>query len=116
MPIVFIARAAAPMLPGCEGRSRTTRIRDSGPPAFILESRVQQHRSFRFPDEKMHPMLGIAVRAARRAGAIINRAARDVELLPVTRKRHNDFVTEVDKAAEQAAIAVTRRGYPRQAN
>src|SRR6267378_4216175 len=104
MPIVFMARAAAPMLPGCEGRSRTTRIRDSGPPAFILESGVQQRRSFQFPDEKMHPMLGIAVRAARRAGAIINRATRDVELLPVTRKRHNDFVTEVDKAAERAVI------------
>ncbi|TMG93669.1 MAG: hypothetical protein E6H72_04390, partial [Betaproteobacteria bacterium] len=62
-------------MPGCEGRSRTTRIRDSGPPAFILESRVRRHRSFEIPDERMHPMLGIAVRAARRAGAIINRAA-----------------------------------------
>src|SRR2546430_3954204 len=112
MPIVFMARAAAPMLPGCEGRSRTTRIRDSGPPAFILESGVQQRRSFEFPDEKMHPMLGIAVRAARRAGAIINRAARDVELLQVTRKRHNDFVTEVDKAAERAVIEILHRAYP----
>ncbi len=60
----------------------------------------------------MHPMLGIAVRAARRAGAIINRAERDVELLPVTRKRHNDFVTEVDKAAEQAVIEILHRAYP----
>jgi|SRR5579864_1089989 len=60
----------------------------------------------------MHPMLGIAVRAARRAGAIINRAARDVEMLAVTRKRHNDFVTEVDKAAEQAVIDALRRAYP----
>jgi myo-inositol-1(or 4)-monophosphatase len=60
----------------------------------------------------MHPMLGIAVRAARRAGAIINRAARDVEVLSVTRKRHNDFVTEVDKAAEQAIIEILRRAYP----
>src|SRR5213592_1936450 len=112
MPMVFMARAAAPTLPGCEGRSRTTRIRDSGPPVFILESGVQQRRSFEFPDEKMHPMLGIAVRAARRAGAIINRAARDVELLPVTRKRHNDFVTEVDKAAERAVIEILHRAYP----
>src|SRR6058998_435147 len=112
MPMVFMARAAAPMLPGCEGRSRTTRIRDSGPPPFILESGVQQRRSFEFPDEKMHPMLGIAVRPARRAGAIINRAARDVDLLPVTRKRHNDFVTEVDKAAEQAVIEILHRAYP----
>jgi myo-inositol-1(or 4)-monophosphatase len=60
----------------------------------------------------MHPMLGIAVRAARRAAGIINRAARDVELLAVTRKRHNDFVTEVDHAAEQAVIEVLRRAYP----
>ncbi len=60
----------------------------------------------------MHPMLGIAVRAARRAGAIINRAARDVDLMPVTRKRHNDFVTEVDQTAERAIIEVLHRAYP----
>jgi len=60
----------------------------------------------------MHPMLGIAVRAARRAASIINRAARDVELLSVTRKRHNDFVTEVDHAAERAVIEVLHRAYP----
>jgi myo-inositol-1(or 4)-monophosphatase len=60
----------------------------------------------------MHPMLGIAVRAARRAGAIINRAARDIDVLSVTRKRHNDFVTEVDKAAEQAIIEILHRAYP----
>jgi myo-inositol-1(or 4)-monophosphatase len=60
----------------------------------------------------MHPMLGIAVRAARRAGAIINRAARDVDLLSVTRKRHNDFVTEVDRAAEAAVIEILHRAYP----
>ena len=60
----------------------------------------------------MHPMLGIAVRAARRAGAIINRAARDIDVLSVTRKRHNDFVTEVDKSAEQAIIEILHRAYP----
>jgi myo-inositol-1(or 4)-monophosphatase len=63
----------------------------------------------------MHPMLNIAVKAARRAGAIINRAARDVDVLAVVRKRHNDFVTEVDKAAEQAIIEVLRRAYPEHA-
>jgi len=60
----------------------------------------------------MHPMLGIAVRAARRAGSIINRASRDVSLMTVTRKRHNDFVTEVDKAAEQAIIEILLRAFP----
>jgi myo-inositol-1(or 4)-monophosphatase len=63
----------------------------------------------------MHPMLTIAVKAARRAGAIINRASRDVDVLAVVRKRHNDFVTEVDKAAEQAIIEVLRRAYPEHA-
>jgi len=60
----------------------------------------------------MHPMLGIAVKAARRAGAIINRATRDLDLIAVTRKRHNDFVTEVDRAAEAAVIEVLHRAYP----
>ena len=57
-------------------------------------------------------MLTTAVKAARRAGAIINRAARDVEMLLVTRKRHNDFVTDVDKSAEQAIIEVLQKSYP----
>ena len=60
----------------------------------------------------MYPMLTTAVKAARRAGAIINRAARDIEMLSVTRKRHNDFVTDVDKGAEQAIIEVIQRSYP----
>src|SRR5216683_1629945 len=93
-------------------RGRTTRTGGDGLPPFILESGASQHRSFHFQGSAMHPMLGIAVRAARRAGAIINRAARDVDLMPVTRKRHNDFVTEVDKAAERAIIEVLQRAYP----
>jgi myo-inositol-1(or 4)-monophosphatase len=60
----------------------------------------------------MHPMLTIAVKAARRAGAIINRAALDAGSLEITRKRHNDFVTEVDHAAESAIIEIIRRAYP----
>src|SRR6266581_3772898 len=51
-------------------------------------------------------------KSARQDGANINRAARDVDLMPVTRKRHNDFVTEVDKAAERAIIEVLQRAYP----
>jgi myo-inositol-1(or 4)-monophosphatase len=62
--------------------------------------------------DNMHPTLGIAVKAARRAGAIINRAARDIEGVTVSKKRHNDFVTEVDKAAEQAIIDILSKAYP----
>ncbi|MGY8525147.1 inositol monophosphatase family protein [Paracidovorax citrulli] len=60
----------------------------------------------------MHPMLNIAVKAARKAGSIINRASMDVDLLRVTRKQHNDFVTEVDRSAEAAIIEIIRTAYP----
>ena len=46
--------------------------------------------------QALHPMLNIAVKAARAAGAIINRAALDIDLLKVNTKSPNDFVTEVD--------------------
>jgi myo-inositol-1(or 4)-monophosphatase len=59
----------------------------------------------------MHPMLNIAVKAARRAGAVINRAALEGGL-EVRAKNRNDFVTQVDRAAEQAVIDVIRRAYP----
>jgi myo-inositol-1(or 4)-monophosphatase len=60
----------------------------------------------------MHPMLNIAVRAARRAGSIINRAALGGEALEVKSKRANDFVTQVDRAAEEAIMDVVRKAYP----
>src|SRR5580765_7385712 len=58
------------------------------------------------------PMLNTAIKAARRAGTIINRASFDVSLLKITRKQHNDFVTEVDKAAEDTIIEVLKSAYP----
>ena len=60
----------------------------------------------------MHPMLNIAVKAARRAGSIINRAALDRTKLEIHSKRANDFVTQVDKAAEAAIIDIIRQAYP----
>lgn len=60
----------------------------------------------------MHPMLNIAVKAARRAGQIINRAALDLDLIQVSKKQHNDFVTEVDKASEAAIIDTLKTAYP----
>jgi myo-inositol-1(or 4)-monophosphatase len=60
----------------------------------------------------MHPLLNIAVRAARRAGSIINRAALDGGGLEVRSKRMNDFVTKVDHAAEEAIIEIVRKAYP----
>ena len=60
----------------------------------------------------MHPMLNIAVKAARRAGSIINRAALDRTRLEIRAKHANDFVTQVDKAAEAAVIDIIRLAYP----
>jgi len=62
--------------------------------------------------QSIHPMLNIAIKAARTAGAIINRASLDVDLLQVTAKSTNDFVTEVDQAAEQAIIETLLTAYP----
>lgn len=60
----------------------------------------------------LHPMLNIAIKAARRAGSIISRAARDIDALTVTTKKPADFVTEIDKAAEDAVIEVLKKAYP----
>lgn len=62
--------------------------------------------------QALHPMLNIAVKAARAAGSIINRAALDLEVLKVGSKGPNDFVSEVDQAAEQAIIDVLLEAYP----
>ena len=60
----------------------------------------------------MHPMLNIAVKAARRAGAIINRASQDIGTLTIKSKNYNDFVSEVDVAAERAIIDTLKDTYP----
>jgi myo-inositol-1(or 4)-monophosphatase len=60
----------------------------------------------------MHPMLTIAIKAAREAGRIINRASQDVGALKIQSKTFNDFVSEVDRSAEQAIIDTIRDAYP----
>lgn len=60
----------------------------------------------------MHPMLTTAVRAARRAGDLINRALYRVADLSVTAKTRHDYVTEVDRAAEREIVEIIRKAYP----
>jgi myo-inositol-1(or 4)-monophosphatase len=60
----------------------------------------------------MHPMVNIAVRAARRAGSIISRASDNLDILTVRHKSLNDLVSEVDRAAEDAIIQTIRNAYP----
>ncbi|MGH8667393.1 MAG: inositol monophosphatase family protein [Burkholderiales bacterium] len=60
----------------------------------------------------MHPMLNTAVKAARRAGGVINRATRNLDVLTVRAKGANDFVSEVDQEAERAIVETLRGAYP----
>ncbi len=60
----------------------------------------------------MHPTLTIAVKAARRAGNVINRGARDLDLLTVTSKGPKDFVSEVDREAERQIVETLLGAYP----
>ncbi len=60
----------------------------------------------------MHPLLNIAVRAARNAGTIISRSVERIDSLTIDTKAQNDFVTEVDRLAEQEIIQVIRKSYP----
>jgi myo-inositol-1(or 4)-monophosphatase len=57
-------------------------------------------------------MLNIAVRAARKAGSVINRATLDGAGYEVRAKQQNDFVTRVDHAAEEAILEIVRKAYP----
>lgn len=63
----------------------------------------------------LHPMLNVAIKAARAAGAIINRASLDLDIIKVGAKAYNDFVTEVDHAAEAVIIKTLLEAYPQHA-
>lgn len=60
----------------------------------------------------MQPMLRIAIKAARAAGKIIDRAFRDIDVLPVEKKAANDFVTAIDRASEKAVINEIKTAHP----
>lgn len=60
----------------------------------------------------MHPMLNIAVRAARVAGTIISRGFENQTDLMIQAKGDNDYVTRIDKEAEQAIISKIKQSFP----
>ena len=60
----------------------------------------------------MQPLLNIAIRAARRAGEIIVRGMNRLHRIDVQRKGQNDFVSEIDLAAERDIIETIRKHYP----
>ncbi len=60
----------------------------------------------------MHPMLNIAIRAARAAGDSIVREMDRVSDISIDIKGKNDFVTEVDRQAEHIIIETIKKAYP----
>ena len=60
----------------------------------------------------MHPILNVAIKAARRGGQVINRASLGQDRLNISAKQRNDYVTEIDRAAEAAIIETIREAYP----
>jgi myo-inositol-1(or 4)-monophosphatase len=60
----------------------------------------------------MHPTLNIAIRAARRAGNIIVRSMYQLDRIDITTKAPNDFVSDVDRKAEQAIIETLHESFP----
>lgn len=61
----------------------------------------------------MHPLVNIGIDAARQAGRIILRALDRLETVKISEKGPNDFVTEIDKAAESAIIDTIHQAYPK---
>ena len=59
-----------------------------------------------------HPLLNIAVRAARQAGNVIARNIDRFDAFTVSEKAKNDFVTEIDRVAERRIIDTIRRSHP----
>ena len=60
----------------------------------------------------MHPTLNIAIRAARSAGRILMRYYERTDQLTVETKSRNDFVSEVDRAAEATIVQELRSKFP----
>ncbi|HVV68897.1 MAG TPA: inositol monophosphatase family protein [Gammaproteobacteria bacterium] len=60
----------------------------------------------------MHPILNIAISAARKAGNVMLRSIERLDTINPTAKGLNDFVTDVDKKAESEIIAIIKKAHP----
>ncbi|PVZ72355.1 inositol-1-monophosphatase [Pelagibaculum spongiae] len=60
----------------------------------------------------MHPMQNIAIRAARSAGRIVSIAYGQLDNITAEQKGTNDFVSDVDRRAEQDIIQAISKAYP----
>ncbi|WP_028487003.1 inositol monophosphatase family protein [Thiomicrorhabdus chilensis] len=60
----------------------------------------------------MHPLLNIASIAARQAGSKILHHLENIDRLNIEHKGKNDYVSEVDKEAEEIIIQTIKKYYP----
>lgn len=60
----------------------------------------------------MHPLINVAIKAARLAGREILKSFDHPELIQVKRKGANDWVTDVDVRVEELIIKTIRASYP----
>ena len=60
----------------------------------------------------MQPMLNIALRAARSAGELIVRSVERLDTISGNEKDAQDFVTEINHAAEQSIISAILKAHP----
>ncbi len=60
----------------------------------------------------MEPMVNIALRAARKAGDLVIRATKRIDLVNIDEKGRNDFVTDIDYAAEKEIIYHLKKAFP----
>ncbi|NCA68627.1 MAG: inositol monophosphatase [Sphingobacteriia bacterium] len=60
----------------------------------------------------MHPTLNIAMRAARSAGKLLLRYVDRIDTLKIESKGRNDFVSDIDRAAEAVIVQELRARFP----
>src|SRR5690554_1398719 len=123
-PMVLMARAAAPMLPGCWVPTRTMRtspagcavfmgangkLRDGPEPTVLSPCSPFPRRS---PPAMQQPAVNIMVKAARAGGNILLRHMHKLDAINVVEKDRMDYASEVDRLAEVAVVKELRRAYP----
>lgn len=60
----------------------------------------------------LNPALNTAFKAARRAGDMMIRAANNLNNIKIDNKAFNDFVSDVDREAENIIINILKEAYP----
>ena len=60
----------------------------------------------------MEPMLNIALNAARKAGQILENGFERLDLIAIEQKGQNDYVSEIDRSAENEIIYHLKKSYP----